>query len=641
MTLPRAFALTLAALAAACSGTAVDAPDVAGAVKLASFSPPSLVPGTRLVVVGQNFRASDSLVVRLVGDVTDPAGGPARKLDVSLAPTVDSGTRLFADVGPDVLVASGGAGRLRGQIRVEVTRDGRRSAAALDASLDLAPELTPRLTGASTSAIYFGDTIRLDGTGFLLGGNDGVPEGAHEGTFELIATGSFLSDKGGTAAIDGYPLAVRAVARDQALYLHTPELFGLQTGEFRGTLTPRNRHRAGHLVTGEPLPVSVIVLPSTIASVGPTEASREQRVTLAGHGFYTAKADSTVTLVHLKGRFTPVGGVPVSLDVELPVRVETADRATWFLRPAVVDDQLTGPGSTAGTFQGRVAPVLQSATAELEGEAWTGTFKVLPTRQVVLLKFTPQFTDALRLFGLRNLENHVRARIFDVVRRDYAGFNLDFREEPPVDFERFTTMELTGDDPNDADLFGLDNTDGKDVGNLRLNDYVGGTNAEQVEAGAYAYGGVFVASFLRFSPNVCRKQENGLPVYKPCRDGSQFPLRSARFDAVFKPFAPLLGGTEARAEEHDGGARSAQVKEAVRVLGSLGGNTVTHELGHSIGLAQEIGTDEFHNPGDTPGQIMNPGSARPFEERAELDGQGPATWAPGDRDYLQATLPRP
>jgi hypothetical protein len=609
--------------------------------RLVSFSPSSLIPGTRLVLTGEKFRANEPMQLHFQGTVTDDAGGAPRRLDATLVPTIDSGTRLFADVNADLITAAGGAGRFTGTLQLEVTRAGQKLASTLTASLGLAGELTPKLTGASTTAIYVGDVITLRGADFLLGGHDDVLEGGHEGELEVIAAGDFHADDGTTDAIADYPLAVKATNREEALYVHTPEVFGLRTGEFRGTLTPRNKHKSGQIVTGAPLPVSVLVLASTIAAVSPLEASRQQRVKLGGHGFYASKRDGTVTLLRLKGQFTPKGGSRAPLEVELPVRVESADQLTWVLAPTVVEEQLTGFGAKAGVFTGTVAPVLQLGRDELAGQPWTGTFTVRPTKQVVLFSFTPQFTDALRLYGLRNVEEAVRARLFEVARRDYADFNLDFRAERPEDFEQFTTMEITGDDPNDSDLFGLDNTDGKDVGNLRLNDYVGGTNAEQVEAGSYAYGGVFLASFLRLSPNVCRKNENGIWNYKACKGGSSFPLKTERFDLVFKAFAPILGGTEARADELAGGARSAALKEAVRVLGGLAGNTAVHELGHSLGLAQEIGIDEFHNPGDTPGQIMNPGGARPFEERAELDGQGPAVWAPGDRAYLEETLAKP
>lgn len=638
MSAPR-LAAALIALVAGCSGAAIDGIGGEDAVTLESFSPSSLVPGTRLVLRGANFRSTDTLAIHLVGTVS--AGGDSRRLDVRLEPTIDSGDRLFADVGPEVLVASGGPGRFTGVVQVDVVREERKTTVSLNASLKLARTLVPSLSAVSPSVFYLGESVRLEGADLLLGGHADVPEGGTEGDLDVVATGTFRGDATGTRRLDAFPLKVKATARDRALYLHTPELFGLDTGEFVGTLEPRNRHQGGDAVAGAPLKVDLLVLPSVIASVGPASASREQRVTLAGRGFYSEDKSGTAALVRLQGRFTPAGGAALSLETTLPLRVEAPERGVLVLHPRVVESRLVGLGAEPGTFEGRFTPVLQTREGELAGASWTGTFRVLPTRQVVLLRFTPQFTDALQQFGLRNAETHVRERIFEVVRRDYEGYNVEFRAEKPADFERYTTMELTGDDPNDADLFGLDNTEGKDTGNLRLDDYVGGTNAEQVESGSFAYGGVFLASFLRFSPNVCRKVENGITIYKACRDGSQFPLKTARFDKVFSAFAPILGGTEARADEWGSGARTAALREAVRVVGNLAGNTVTHELGHSLGLAQETGTDEFHNAGDVPGQIMNPGGARPFEERAELDGQGPAVWAPGDADYLQQVLALP
>jgi hypothetical protein len=632
----RALAASAFLVAFGCAGAAVDVPDVEGAVSLASFSPSSVVPGTRLVLVGRNFRSTDRLTVHLVGAVDG-----ARRLDVTLAPTLDSGERLFADVGLEVLSAAGGAGDFAGELRVEVEREGARSTATLAARLRIEAELTPVLEAVAPEVFYLGETVRLAGDGLLLGGHADVPEGGAEGELEVLASGTFRGDRGGTKTVKDFPLRVKATARDEAAYVHTNELFGADSGEFKGTLVPKNRHVGGQVVAGKPLAVSLLVLPSVVASMGKAAASREQRLEVSGRGFYASERAGVATLLRFKGRFKPEGGAEAAIDATVPLRVTTPDKGVLVLHPLPVESKLAGLGSQAGTFSGTVSPVLQAPEGQVQGAAWTGSFRVLPVKQVVLLKFTPQFTDALRLFGLRNVENAVRERIFEVVRRDYEGFNVEFRAEKPADFERYTTMELTGDDPNEADLFGLDNTDGKDDGNLRLDDYVGGANAESAASGSFAYGGVFLASFLRFSPNVCRKVENGIPTYKPCKDGSQFPLKSARFDGVFAPFAAILGGTEARADELASGPRKAALLEAVRVLGNLGGNTVTHELGHSLGLAQEIGLDEFHNAGDVPGQIMNPGGARPFEERAELDGQGPATWAPGDREYLERELKRP
>lgn len=635
--LPSVSVLALAAVLVSC-GQSTDLPPAEGAFTLVSFSPNVLLPGTKLVITGEGFRANEPMKLTFLGDVTSTSG-EVTAVDDFLVPVVDSGTAIHAEV-THALLDAAGEGEFSGRLGVEVVRDGVTQAAVFTVVLGLARELVPSLTGASSSAIYFGDRVKVTGKGFLLGGR--------EGATEIVATGDFFGDDGSEVPIDDYVLATTVTDRGELVYVHTPELFGLRTGEFQGTLTPRNLHRAGATRDGAALPIAVVILQSSLAALAPAQASRQQKIRLGGHGFFESVSDGVATELRLEGSFTPDAGAAHSMTLDLPVKVDAPDAATWVLAPQILEDQLVGFGAQTGRFTGKITPVLSMGAKELRGQSWQGTFRVLPTRQVVWLKFTQNFTNALHEnFGLRNVDRQVKDRVFEVARRDYAGFNIEFREEKPTDFAHYTVLELIGDDPNEVDLFGLDNTDGKDLGNLRLNDYVGGANAEQVENGAFAYGGVFVASFLRFSPNVCRKEKDGIRVFVACNDGNKLPIKTPRFDEIFGAFAPLLGGSEARLDELEGGPRSAKLQEAIRVLGNLAGNTCVHELGHSLGLAQEIGTDEFHNAGDTAGLIMNPGGARPFAERAETsdsyqgypDPLPHAEWAPGDRAYLEEILP--
>ena len=63
---------------------------------------------------------------------------------------------------------------------------------------------------------------------------------------------------------------------------------------------------------------------------------------------------------------------------------------------------------------------------------------------------------------------------------------------------------------------------------------------------------------------------------------------------------------------------------ALLVLGNLIGTTMTHELGHPLGLANPSNkSGSYHNNGSLAGRIMNPGGLRSFRERAELVGSGP------------------
>jgi hypothetical protein len=69
------------------------------------------------------------------------------------------------------------------------------------------------------------------------------------------------------------------------------------------------------------------------------------------------------------------------------------------------------------------------------------------------------------------------------------------------------------------------------------------------------------------------------------------------------------------------------------------GTTMTHEVGHSLGLANPDEPMSFHNVGDAPNRLMDAGGARTFTERAELLGDGPARFCDGEYAYLRQILP--
>jgi hypothetical protein len=292
--------------------------------------------------------------------------------------------------------------------------------------------------------------------------------------------------------------------------------------------------------------------------------------------------------------------------------------------------QLVGLTARPGRFSGTVTPVLLNTREVVRGEAWRGDFEIAPTKQVVFLKFLPGFSEALEEYGLRNVEPELRARIFEVLRRDYDGVNIQFTDERPEDFAEYSVIELGGTDPNNAGLFGLDNTAGKDTGNVRLDDVVGGQNAESGELGFYVYGGVFVRSFRVFSPSLSQDTT----------------LASARFDELYGPFMRELGGRPVGADEWPDGGRAPMISEAIRTMGNLIGNTVSHEVGHSLGLAffpedLQAPSTRYHSEGDEPNSLMDGGPARPFEERVEVDGQGPQVFQSADLGYLMQILPLP
>src|SRR5262249_58214591 len=141
--------------------------------------------------------------------------------------------------------------------------------------------------------------------------------------------------------------------------------------------------------------------------------------------------------------------------------------------------------------------------------------------------------------------------------------------------------------------------------------------------GNAGYGGVFVESFFAFS-----QHPNGLAV---SNSGA-----APEFDQIFDPFRPDVGGEPVRAADFAGvraptsaakcpaTERDAQLGCAVWVMGSMVGSTMTHEFGHSLGLAAGGALDHVHNDGDRPNRLMDAGGPRPVPQPAEPKGPGPA-----------------
>jgi hypothetical protein len=294
----------------------------------------------------------------------------------------------------------------------------------------------------------------------------------------------------------------------------------------------------------------------------------------------------------------------------------------------------------AGDVAGMLTPIVSYGADRVRGMPRTVTFAIAPVRQIVYLHFAASYVEALRDFGLGAVDARIRERIVAVCREAYQGVGLELRLEPPADFALFETVELVGIDRNDQGLFGYDNSPGKDSGNLRLYDRIGGVNAQTQADGYPGFGGVFLRSLFGFSQHPGRLAtaiDHGEPV----------------FDQIFDPFRPDRGGqpiasadlTQGIAPVLDGAGcpgrdRVQQIRCAIYVLGNLVGTTLAHEIGHSLGLANPY-QEGFHDPGDAPNRLMDAGEARPFLERAVLMGQGPAVFCDDEYGYLRTILPAP
>ena len=481
-------------------------------------------------------------------------------------------------------------------------------------------------------AVHLGERTAMPADGLLR---------ASEGGTSALLWGEFDEDSGVTRPVHARVALEVGSSRGEAVVRWPAEALGLREGVCRCELIPRNDALVGGPVVGDPVAVQVRLKRSVVDALDPPAFSRGQVIRVLGRGLIQPDPSLGQSIFFdLEGELTTEDGSVVALTGEdvfriAPEEVVTSNEALVVIRSETVelDDGrtvLSGVSALSGVFEGTVTPVLVLGTDTARGAPFEGRLELLPPRQVVYVNFLPNFVDALGRFGLAASEAAIRARVFEVLRRDYDGIHISFVEERPEDVVEYSVIEVGGPDPNGIGLLGLDNTEGKDTGNVRLNDIIGGYNAETREQGFYSFGGVFVESILQFSPTL----------------NEGHPLNSEAFDELFGPFSPELGGSPATEGDRDG-VRALALEDAVHALGSVIGNTVSHEIGHSLGLtwfeedAQGAPSTQFHNPTDQPGAIMDSGQDRPFEERAELEGTVTPWFTPGNRAYLEFILPKP
>ncbi|MBC8072069.1 MAG: hypothetical protein IAG13_27355 [Deltaproteobacteria bacterium] len=605
------------------------------------LAPGLVVPGSTLVIRGAGFFDPSVADTTLV--LTGTFAGQAST--VELPTTFVDVDELRVELLPELLGRfPGGEGELIGtaQLRVDYRPEATQvGSAPLPTTLVVASSLQPVLGDLQLGGVvHVNDPIPVEGEGFLLGGGEGESVAVIEGCFVAI---------GADACVPVGPVEVPLVPdapfeRTRASFAFAPSIAGIQPGSFSGTVALRNHHAAGPTRDGDDaLDVAYELIPTAITGVATssgtgsgTGASLGQFIDIEGGGFVGGE-DGLTTLV-LDGNYTQDGaseGAPVML--ELVPEFESGQRVRYIVNEddglgAAIDVRLD-----TGVFDGTMTPVVAYGGDELVGDATPLSFSILPVKQVVWVRFESSYVESLRGFGLRALDSMIRARILEVLRRDYETINIEFREEEPTDFELFAILDIAGPDPNGLGLLGYDNTNGKDIDNARLFDHIGGVNALTQQDGFPGFGGVFIESLFAFSH------------HPP--GGKQQDVASHLFDDIFDPFRPDhgtpfssadLGMGEVPALTSGGGCptddRRLQAACAVWVLGSMIGTTVSHENGHALGLADPLGT-RFHNLGDAPNRLMDAGGARTLEERAELMGEGPARFCDDEYEYLRGILP--
>jgi len=555
-----------------------------------------VLPGTTARVQGVGFFEHGSYSAHLVGDV----GGVAVDRDLPVRFLDDAHLAVEFEPG---LVAGVPDGQLNGTLEVVAQVDGLTGTASIAIQAPVRQRLEPSFELVA-SGVYPASPVQVIGAGFIAGS---------EGRTLVELRGTFTGDRPVEVTGEGVRPA-GAWLRDEISFVLDPSWMGVEPGRLIGEMRVVNEGR-GWFVEGEWAPVELDLLPPTIDALSTRSASRGEAIRIAGQGFVGGPSGG-VSALRIQGVFESTDGQSAPFDARefTPVWESGTELVFSFRVEYAFGCDSPDLGATPGRIDGTVTPLISYEGQSVEGSPVPLRFDILPTRQVVHLRFLPAFTDSLRLFGLRNVSGAVRERVLEVIRRDYAGINLEIRLNEPTDFLEYSIVEIGGPDPNGGQLFGLDNTPDLDHCNARLDDFLAGRNAE-----SGGYGGIFVESFLQLSPS---------------RGVNDNPLAHGAFDEIFEPVLDDPVG----AGEYPGGSRDAEIARAIRTLGNLVGNTATHEIGHSLGLPRQPGCGQYHNAaGDQ--QIMDCGADRPFEERAELVEGAHATWTGENRAYLEEILP--
>lgn len=546
-----------------------------------------------------------------------------------------------ADAGPSVSVELSGEVLETGTIRAVVGRDEHRALAALEGSaeiradvlgLDSAPfpidvrladELAIGLDGVTPSAgeVYSNDVLALEGYG-MLAPSEGVLELEFDGTFTPEGRPDVMQSIRTRVPVSlGEP-----GVRERGGALVSSRIGNGQSGRFLGTVGLIANVADFPEQRSELQDVDFTIARVRIDAISPARIHFEDRLIIEGRGFLGREADES-TQIRLAGTFTRPGGSPVPVEDVLFLRWVSGQRTEWELAAEARDGALVSGyfGVATGVFEGTVTPEVFAAGEPVTGAEMDARFELAGMRQVVWLNFLPGFYAVLPRFGLSAAAGGpVETAIAERIRAIYHGYGVEVRLTRPEDVSEngYTTIEIGGRDPNGEGLLGYENTVGKDVGNLRLYDVVGGASVGG--GSSEGYGGVFVESMLAFSEN-------------PGIDTGRFgPPAEPLFDEIFDP---VRRDAASAAEIAGSGDRAALVARALRAFANMVGETAAHELGHALGLAVASGNvGQFHNPGDGGGCLMDAGSGRPLGERLGEPGFPATRLCEESREYLDALL---
>jgi hypothetical protein len=486
---------------------------------------------------------------------------------------------------------------------------------------DFARSVEVRVFGVpNASNLHRNDRVELLGDGFVTR-SEGAVSAALSGTFTVAGTSE-------TRAVSvTLPVIVDgADDRQRAHFVLSTEVGGLEPGRFVGSMLVSS-DVGGTVSTSQTVELDFVVKPPEVVGIRDGKLFVGGYALVEGSGFLlddVARGENT--RIYLVGSFTPEprgpddpSGAPIAIDTELVGEVLSGGLFRATVDGVESDVELPDTrmlaslfGARRGRFVGTLTARTQAGAAVVESAPKSVVFDLAP-KQVVVFNFLGNFYDTLSKFGLDaatgTIEELVRQRFQSI----YADYNVEARLGQPDDFpaSAITTIDISGPDPNGIGLFGFDATPTKDQGNLRIYDLVGGSNWMEVENGYPGYGGVFIESFLAFSPT---------PAVRPDIPPQSGPTPEPLFDEIFLPTVLSPATFEEVLDRSPDQERDDVVFVAVRSLANMIGETTAHEFAHSLGLANPDVPGAPHNFGDEDGCLMEQGVYRPLGERMALPG---------------------
>lgn len=493
-------------------------------------------------------------------------------------------------------------------------------------TLRIAEDLPLSLDEDLSGSAHRNDVVVLDGDGFIQ---------PSEGELVLVIDGELVRE-GGTRVDVAARLPVTPVEladRRRGVVVLTTELGGVFPGVLTASAHLERTLTGGMLTRTSPMPFTLTFERPELFSFDAATASVGRLVTVRGAGFLGgAERPTETTLLRIAGNFTPSGGSSRSVTGELVPRFVSGAEVRIVLETEVRSGEVVSRlfGAQRGVFEGTVTPITLAGRDEVSGSTVPLRLVLGPPVQVVELRFLPGYYDSLARFGLASAEAEIAEGIARRIEEIYEGVNVDVRLEEPNDFDASATtvVEIGGPDPNGNGLFGYDNSPGKDVGNVRMFDAIGGTNAQTQADGFPGYGGVFVESLLWWSSHP------ELPGAQP----PSSPEPDLLFDEIFDP---VRARPASRAEIEGGasGSRRAEIQRAIDALAAIVGETTAHELGHSLGMARPYGAPTaFHREDDGDGCVMDRGGDRPLAERAAQPSAARSRFCDDEPAYLRMIL---